>query len=296
MSKTVTEQLTVKRANAGRKRQGLRQLMKSPSILFGSALIIVLVLLSVISFLGLLPYGPSEQEASERLLSPSARHIFGTDQFGRDVFSRVASGVSNSIFISAVAVVFSTVLGTLGGVVSGYFRKTTDLVVGGFTNILFAFPSLLLALTLAAVFPRTWFTVAIAIAVVYIPIFVRVTRGPVLSLRKAEYVDASKALGMNSISIIWSHIIPNIGGILAVQVALTLSWGVLTEASLSFLGFGTPPPATSLGSMVYDSQSLIAVAPWTLWGPGCALILLIVSLNLIGDGLRDYLDPNRKVR
>ena len=271
-------------------------LLRSPSGLTGFVIVVLLSLIAVGSGLGLLPFDPAAQDATSRLQPPSATHWFGTDQFGRDIFSRGASGVANSALVALVAVACSATVGTVGGVVAGYLRGTGDTIIGGLTNILFAFPPLLLALTLASVFDRNWFTVAIAIAVVYTPIFVRVTRGPVLSLREMEYVSAARATGMGAIGIMARHVLPNITGILIVQITLSLSWAVLTEASLSFLGFGTPPPAASLGSMVFDAQTLVVAAPWTMFAPGAMLILLIVGLNLLGDGLRDALDPNRKGR
>ncbi|QEW01943.1 ABC transporter permease [Microbacterium lushaniae] len=293
MSDTVTVAApAVAPRSAGR---AFAPLLRSPSGLTGLIIVGVFVLLSIASASGLLG-DPSAQDTTARLQPPSPAHLFGTDQFGRDVFARVASGVVNSALVALVAVGFAAVVGTVGGVVSGYLRGIGDSVIGGITNVLFAFPPLLLALTLASVFTRNWFTVAVAIAVVYTPIFVRVTRGPVLSLREIDYVSAAKATGMGSVGIMARHILPNITGILIVQITLSLSWAVLTEASLSFLGFGTPPPAASLGSMVFDAQTLIVAAPWTMAGPGLVLILLIIGLNLLGDGLRDALDPHRKGR
>ncbi len=274
----------------------LRVLLRSPSGVAGLAITLVLALLAGVSFLGWLPHGPAAQDALSRLQGPSGEHWFGTDQFGRDIFSRTASGVANSVLIAVVAVGVAAVVGVLGGIVAGFLRGVTDTVIGGLTNVLFAFPPLLLALTLASVFTRNWFTVAIAIAVVYTPIFVRVARGPVLTLREIDYVNAARATGMHPAGIMARHVLPNIGGIVIVQVTLSLSWAVLTEASLSFLGLGTPPPAASLGSMVFDARTLVTVAPWTMLAPGAVLILLVVGLNLLGDGLRDALDPSGRGR
>jgi peptide/nickel transport system permease protein len=272
----------------------LRRLLRSPSSATGGALLLLLLLLAIASALGVLPFDPAGQDRTARLQMPSAVHWFGTDQFGRDVFARVASGVANSALVALVAVTVAAVVGTIAGVVAGFLRGVADIAVGGVTNVLFAFPPLLLALTLASVFERNWFTVAIAIAVVYTPIFVRVTRGPVLSLREVDYVSAARATGMHATSIMLRHVLPNITSILIVQITLSLSWAVLTEASLSFLGLGTPPPAASLGSMIFDARTLASVAPWTLFCPGIVLILLVVGLNLLGDGLRDALDPTAR--
>ena len=159
------------------------------------------------------------------------------------------------------------------------------------TNVLFAFPPLLLALTLATTLTRSWPTIALAIAIVYVPIFVRVTRGPVLSLRETDFVRAARVLGLPTWRILLRHILPNISAIVTVQVTLSLSWAVLTEASLSFLGLGSPPPAPSLGAMVFDAKVLAATAWWTLAAPGAVIVIFVVGLNLLGDGLRDALDP-----
>lgn len=269
-------------------------ILRSPSGLAGVIITAVLLGLSVASSFGWLPFDPLAQDPPSRLQAPSAVHWFGTDQFGRDIFSRVAAGVANSAIIAIVAVAFATVIGTLGGLVAGFFRGIPDGMIGGVTNVLFAFPPLLLALSLASVFERNWFTVAIAIAIVYVPIFVRVTRGPVLSLRETDFVRAATVLGMSRSRVLLGHILPNITGIVIVQVTLSLSWAVLTEASLSFLGLGTPPPAPSLGSMIFEARTLVSVAPWAMIAPGVVVVLFVVGLNLLGDGLRDALDPRNR--
>lgn len=268
--------------------------MRSPSGLTGAILIAILTIITVLSALGLLPYDPLAQDPPSRMLGPSLDHLFGTDQFGRDVFSRVAAGVANSALISVVAVAFATVIGTFAGLIAGFFRGVWDGMIGGVTNVLFAFPPLLLALALVSVFERNWLTIAIAIAIVYIPIFIRVTRGPVLSLREIEYVKAATSTGQSRIMVMFNHVLPNITSIIIIQVTLSLSWAVLTEASLSFLGLGTPPPAPSLGSMIFEARSLVYIAPWTMVFPGLVVIALVVGLNLLGDGLRDVLDPRNR--
>ena len=199
-----------------------------------------------------------------------------------------------SILRIVVAVAFATVIGTFAGSVAGFYRGVSDGVISGVTNVLFAFPPLLLALSLASVFQRNWFTIAIAIAIVYVPIFIRVTRGPVLSLREIEFVKAATSSGQRRSAILTRHVLPNITSIIIVQITLSLSWAVLTEASLSFLGLGTPPPAPSLGSMIYDARTLVTIAPWTMIAPGVVMVLLVVGLNLLGDGLRDALDPKNR--
>jgi peptide/nickel transport system permease protein len=274
--------------------QQLRALVGSPSGIAGVIITAIIVVLSICALFGWLPYDPIAQNPAVRLQAPSSAHWFGTDQFGRDIFSRSAAGVGNSALIAVVAVTFATFFGTLGGLVSGFFRGASDGIIGGITNVLFAFPPLLLALSLASVFERNWFTVAVAIAIVYVPIFVRVTRGPVLSLRETDFVRAATVLGLSRTRVLLGHVLPNITGIVIVQITLSLSWAVLTEAALSFLGLGTPPPAPSLGSMIFEAKTLVSIAPWAMYAPGAIVILFVVGLNLLGDGLRDALDPRNR--
>lgn len=281
------------RPGAARANRIARRLLASPSGAVGAvltALVLLLVVLSLAHVFG----DPIAQNPADSLQAPSPAHPFGTDRFGRDLLARCAAGLANSVLVSVVAVAFATVIGTAGGLVAGFFRKAPDRVIGAVTNILFAFPPLLLALALASAFQRTWFTIAVAIGVVYVPIFVRVTRGPVLTLRETDFVRAATVLGMGRARVLLGHVLPNITSIVIVQVTLSLSWAVLTEASLSFLGLGTPPPAPSLGSMVFDASTLVYIAPWTMIAPGAVLVVFVVGLNLLGDGLRDALDPKNR--
>jgi peptide/nickel transport system permease protein len=279
-------------AAAGPRRGGAwAAAFRSPAGVIGLVLMVIVVAAALMSLFGLTPYSPSHQNVAASLRAPDGAHWFGTDQFGRDVFSRVASGVANSLRIAIVSVAAASVAGTLLGVLAGYYQGIVDRIVGVITNVLFAFPSLLLALALAATLARSWLTVSLSIAIVYMPIFARVSRAPVLTLRSADYVLASTAIGRRRLSTLFEHILPNIRSILVVQVTLSLSWAILTEASLSFLGFGTPPPAASLGGMVEDAQTLTSVAPWMLLFPGAAIIVAVIGLNLLGDRLRAALDP-----
>lgn len=291
---TDISQTPVLAPGGGRTLERVRLLLRSRSGLSGLLIVVLLALLSLVSAFGLLPFDPLAQDPPSRLQPPSGTHWFGTDQFGRDVFSRVAAGVANSALIAVVAVAFATVVGTVCGLIAGFYRGFSDGAITAVTNVLFAFPPLLLALSLASVFDRNWFTIAVAIAIVYVPIFIRVTRGPVLSLREVEYVKAAKSTGQSRMATMFRHVLPNITSIIIVQVTLSLSWAVLTEASLSFLGLGTPPPAPSLGSMIFEARTLLTIAPWTMIAPGVVVVLLVVGLNLLGDGLRDSLDPRNR--
>ena len=268
-----------------------RALWSTPSGAVGAMLTGLVLLGSVLAWLGLLPFDPIAQHAADRLQGPSGTYWAGTDQFGRDVFSRVLAGAAGSLRVAVVAVAISTVIGVGAGLAAGYFGGAVRAPVLAVTNVLFAFPPLLLALALATAFSRNWFTIAVAIAVVYVPIFVRVARGPVLSLREVDFVRAAVVVGMPTRRILLREILPNITGVVIVQVTLSLSWAVLTEASLSFLGLGTPPPAPSLGSMIYESRVLVSTAWWTMIAPGAVIFVFVIGLNLLGDGLRDVLDP-----
>ena len=274
-----------------------RALVSTRTGVVGTVLVALMVIGALAAWFGLTPYDPIDQRPVDRLKAPSGTFWLGTDIFGRDVFSRSIAGAASSIRVAVVAVGISAVIGTFLGLVSGYARSSAVRApVLGLTNILFAFPPLLLALALASAFTRTWFTIAVAIAIVYIPIFVRVVRGPVLTLRETDFVRAAETVGMSAPRILLREILPNLLPVIIVQVTLSLSWAVLTEASLSFLGLGTPPPAPSLGSMVYEARVLVTTAWWTMVGPGVLLVLLVVGLNLLGDALRDVLDPRRARR
>jgi peptide/nickel transport system permease protein len=268
-----------------------RRLLRSPAGLIGLVLVALVVVAAFAGLLGLTPYDPIAQHPEDRLQGPSAQYWFGTDQFGRDVLSRCLAGVGNSLRVAAVAVAIAGLVGTAAGICAGYFGNWFRGLVLAVANVLFAFPPLLLALTLAVAFTRNWLTIAVAIAVVYVPIFVRVSRGPVLSLRETDFIKAARVLGIPTWRILTRHLLPNIAAIVIVQVTMSLSWAVLTEASLSFLGLGNPPPAPSLGSMVFEAKVLAGTAWWTLAAPGAVIVMFVVGLNLLGDGLRDALDP-----
>jgi len=277
--------------DATRRTRAWLSAFRTPAGVVGVILMLIVLVVALLSLFGLTPYDPAHQNVADSLKSPGSGHLFGTDQFGRDIFSRVSSGLANSLRIAIVSVAAAAISGTVLGVLGGYYQGIVDRIVGVVTNVLFAFPSLLLALALAATLKRNWLTVSLSIAIVYLPIFARVARGPVLTLRSADYVLASTAIGRSRFSTLFEHVLPNMRGILVVQITLSLSWAILTEASLSFLGFGTPPPAASLGGMVYDAQTLTSVAPWMLLFPGIALIVAVIGLNLLGDSLRAALDP-----
>jgi peptide/nickel transport system permease protein len=270
-----------------------RRLLASRSGAVGAALTGVVLVAALAALAGLVPHDPIVQHPADRLLNPSWTYLLGTDQFGRDTLARCMAGAAASLQVSLLAVGLATVVGTTIGVIAGWYGGWIDLVAMRLTDIFFAFPAILLALTVIAALGRGWFNVAIAIAIVYTPIFVRMARAPVLSLREAQYVLAGRLLGFSVPRLLLRHVLPNISSIVIVQVTLALSWAILTESSLSFLGLGEPPPAPSLGQMVSEAKSLAVVAPWTLFAPALVIVIAVIGLNLLGDGLRDALDPTQ---
>jgi peptide/nickel transport system permease protein len=280
-------------------RHGLmRALWRSRNGRVGLVLVVLVVAAAISAAFGGTPYDPQFQNSSALLAAPSWSHPFGTDQFGRDILSLVLDGIGVSLKIACLSVLIAGGIGTIAGIVAGFLGRWTSAVIMRITDMLFAIPAILLALIVVAALGAGWLNSAIAIGVGYIPIFVRVVRGPVLSLRESGYVLAGRVLGFSRRRLLFRHILPNVAGILAVQVSLALAWSVLAEASLSFLGLGPPPPTASLGEMVYQSASsgLAAIDWWTLAFPSVMIVLAVIGFNLLGDGLRDAIDPRTRKR
>jgi peptide/nickel transport system permease protein len=254
-------------------------------------LLAIMILLGLASLVAINPHNPNDQDVFHQLKGPSGSHLFGTDNFGRDVFSRVQAGILLSLEISVIAVAICTVVGTLAGILAGYLGGIVSAAIMGAADLLFAVPSILLALAIVTGLGPGTLNSALAVGIGYSPIFARVVRGPVLAVREADYVKAGAVLGLSRRRILFRHILPAVSGVLAVQVTLALGWAVLTEASLSFLGLGPPPPASSLGLMVSDGTDIARIAWWNLAFPAAAIVVLIIGFNLLGDALRDVFDP-----
>jgi peptide/nickel transport system permease protein len=262
----------------------------------GLVLTAVVVVIGLLGAFGLLPHDPIAQTPEHRLQSPSGSYWSGTDQFGRDIASRVATGIWVSLRVAVVSVAVATVIGSVMGIAAGFFGGWVDQVISRFVDILFAFPAILLALALVSALGTGWGNTAIAIAVVYTPIFARVSRGPTLSVATAEYIKAQRVLGIPMWRILLRHVLPNVSAPIVVQVTLAVSWAILTESALSFLGLGTQPPQASLGLMVSDARDYLNTAWWTLVFPAAAIVVSVIALNLLGDGLRSALDPRSDAR
>lgn len=268
--------------------------LKSTSGVVGGVLVLVMVVISLLSAFGITPHDPLIQDPVNALQGPSSQYWFGTDQFGRDILSRCMDGMRRSMTVSITAVSIATLVGVFLGVMGGYFGKVLDGFVVRFSDVIFAFPAILLALAIVNSLGNSWIDTSLAIAVVYTPIFIRVARGPVLSVKEMDYVKAVRILGFSTPKVLFSHILPNVLPTIVIQIALSMSWAILTESGLSFLGLGTQPPDASLGLMVSEAQALAAFAWWTLAFPSLFITIAVVGLNLVGDGLRDSLDPARR--
>ncbi len=223
--------------------------------------------------------------------SPSRDYPFGTDEFGRDVFSRLLYGARVSFQVGIIAVGIAGTCGVLMGVAAGYLRGWTDNIITLLMDIIYAFPAVLLAIAIITLRGNSLTNAMIAIAVVYTPPFVRIVRGAVLTVRNTAYVESAKAAGGSTPRILLRHIIPNITAPLIVQISLSFAFAILSEAALAFLGLGNKAPAASWGSMVSSSYGFLQLAPWAAIFPGVAIALAVLGFNLLGDGLRDALDP-----
>ena len=253
-----------------------------------------LVLLAAIFGSLLAPFAPSKQNLAQRLRSPTPQNIFGTDDFGRDIFSRVLHGARISLQVAVVVLVIALVVGVVVGAVAGLRGGWVDAVLMRFTDLFLAFPALIFAsaisATLGGVFdPLT--NASIALSTVYWPWYARLMRGQVLSLAQQEFVIAARAIGMPTWQIIARHMLRNSAPILLVQLSLDIGYAILYTSALSFLGLGAQRPAPEWGLMLSDSRKYVQTAPWTMFFPGAALTLTVLAFNLLGDGLRDYLDP-----
>ncbi len=276
------------------KRDWVHYYFKSTSGVIGLFLVLVMVILSLISALNLAPIDPLEQNPIDALQGPSGTYWFGTDQFGRDIFSRSIDGMSRSLSVALLSVGIAAAVGVILGVVGGFFGGWLDNLVVRASDVIFAFPAILLALAIVNSLGNSWIDTSIAIAIVYTPIFIRVARGPVLTVKEMDYVKSVRVLGFSTPRILIRHVMPNVLAPIVVQIALSLSWAILTESGLSFLGLGTQPPDASLGLMVSEAQALASFAWWTLAFPSLFITVVVVGLNLVGDGLRDALDPARR--
>ncbi|HYD70075.1 ABC transporter permease [Azospirillum sp.] len=266
------------------------RLLRSPGLILGAALTAALVGMALLS-LGWTPYPPAEMNIAQRLAAPSAAHPLGTDQFGRDVLSMVMGGAWNSIVVALVAVAIGAGVGVPLGALAAARRGWVDEAVMRFNDFAFAFPALLSAVMITALAGPGAVNAIIAIGIFNIPVFARLTRGAALALWQRDFVLAARVAAKGDAAITVEHILPNLAGLLIVQATIQFALGILAEASLSYLGLGVQPPAPSWGKMLNEAQTYIYSAPRLAIFPGLAIALSVLGLNLLGDGLRDLLDP-----
>ncbi len=268
----------------------VRRFMSNRLAVTGCALLTIIFLMAIFAPL-LATQPPLEMKVTDRLKAPSAAYWFGTDEFGRDVYSRVVHGSRISISVGLSVVVISSVLGLVLGLYSAYYRHLDNLIMRVVDGLM-AFPAVLLAIAIMAALGPKVENVIISISVVYIPTVARTVRSAALVVREQTYIEAIQALGGKPWRIIWRHIAPNCMSPLIVQATFIFAYAVIIEASLSFLGAGTPPPQPSWGNILSDGRTLIRQAWWIMVFPGIAIVMTVLGLNLIGDGLRDLLDPH----
>jgi peptide/nickel transport system permease protein len=275
-------------------RVGSWRLLLGNPVTTTSAVVLVGIVVVALTARRIAPYGTNKIDVADALQPPTGAHWFGTDELGRDIFSRVLLAAHASLQIAIASVAFAFVVGVTIGVISGYRGGLLDAVLMRAVDVMFAFPVLLLALAIVAILAPGSATTILAIGIVYTPIFARVARASTLSVRVEPFVAVSRTLGTGHLYILGRHILPNIAGPVIVQTSVSLAFAILSEAALSFLGLGIQPPEPSWGRMLFDAQGFVQRAWWMGVFPGAAIFATVLAFNLLGDGLRDVLDPKQR--
>lgn len=272
-----------------------RNFKKNKGAMVGIAVLLIIILTTIIvGFTVDYKQQIVKQVAKDRLQAPNANHIFGTDQYGRDIFLRVAYGARYSLTVGIVAVMVSLAIGGVLGIVAGYFGGWVEGVIMRICDIFSSIPSMLLAICISTAFGANIFILMIAVGVVTVPAFARVARASVMTVRDQEFIEAARAIGAGRLNIMFRHILPNSLAPIIVQVTMRVGSAIITAASLSFLGLGVPPPAPEWGAMLAEGRTFIRDHSYMTMFPGLAIVLTVLSINLIGDGLRDAMDPKLK--
>jgi peptide/nickel transport system permease protein len=275
------------------RRKGVLSLFRSSPRTALGAIVLVVIMLAAIFAEAITPYPPNQQNLRNRLQPPSAEHLLGTDQFGRDVFTRIVYGGRVSLQVGFISVGIALAIGGLMGLMAAFYGRWVDSVVSGFVDVLLALPAFLLALAIVAALGPSLTNVMIAVGIANVPSFARITRSAVLTIMELDYVTAANALGARDVRIMIKHVIPNAISPVIVQVTLSLAGAILAAAGLSFLGLGAQPPTAEWGSMLNSARPFIRDAHWAVTFPGLAIMITVLVLNMVGDGLRDALDPRR---
>ncbi len=270
-----------------------KRLIKNKLTVVGAVLITIMALMAIFSP-WLNTHDPYKMDFKQRLQAPSQEHYLGTDEYGRDVYSRIILGSTVAMKVGFFSVSISLIFGVLLGLFSGYYGGWTDSIIMRIMDAIVTFPTLLLAIGIMAVLGPGLINLMIAIGVVYTPRFARVVRSSVLSIREKEYIEAAKITGCNNFSIIFEHILPNCWPPVIILSTINFGYAILWEAALSYLGLGAPPPTPSWGSVLSEGKDFMIIAPWLTTFPGIAIAFVVLGLNLFGDGLRDVLDPRLK--
>lgn len=274
-----------------RRARSKRGAIKGFSQLWLGSVIVAVVLFVALAGPLMTSRGPLEQNLAMRNRPPSAEYWFGTDRYGRDVFARVVYGAKISMTVGGVVTLVSLAGGMVIGAITGYYRGKVDQVLMRVIDVFMSFPAILVAIAVMAVLGQGVANLIFALTVIHVPRLARTVRGAVVQVREREFVEAIRALGASDVRIIVRHVAPNALAPVLVQASLTFVDAIRTEATLSFLGLGTPPPLPSWGNMLDDARALLHFAPWTMFFPAAAIAITILGLNLLGDGLRDKLDP-----
>lgn len=268
----------------------VRKLRRHPVGLIAALTVLIVIVCAVLAE-AVTPHSPTTQNYTSILKPPSAQFWLGTDEFGRDILSRIIFGARVSILVGASSVAFAVLVGSGLGLLAGYAGGAFDEITMRLMDALYAFPAIILALAITVVLGPGVPNVIAALAIVYTPVFARITRASVLSVKSRDFVSAAVALGGRSGRIIFQHVAPNVLAPIVVQASLSVSFAIITEASLSFLGVGVQPPTPSWGAMLRSGYGYLELAPWYALYPGTAIFVTVLALNLMGDALRDFLDP-----
>src|SRR5690625_84455 len=269
------------------------KLQKNKAAMIGGFLILFFIVIAIIGpFIA--PYDPNTQIMVDKLAPPSVDHWFGTDHLGRDILSRIIHGMKITLYIGFFSVILGATVGVFLGIISGYYGKRTDMIIMRCMDVLLAFPGILLALAIVSVLGASLNNVIIAVAIFSVPVFARIVRGSTLAVKNLEYIDAIKVLGASDARIIFKHILPNVTSPLIVQATLNIATAILAASGLSFLGIGAQPPMPEWGAMLSDGRNYLYNAPHVAFFPGMAIVVVVLAFNILGDGLRDALDPKMK--
>ncbi|MGI6215397.1 MAG: ABC transporter permease [Christensenellales bacterium] len=286
--------VVLKKRKSTKQENVLQQLWQDPLGRMGFIGVAIIVLMAIFAPL-IAQFDVAQIHSADALQAPNATYWFGTDNFGRDIFSRIVYGARVSLVVGIVSVSIAAGIGFVLGLAAGYFEGKTETVIMMVMDVLFAFPSILLALLIVAVLGPSIINTMIAIGIVNIPVFTRTVRASVKSIKGLDYIANAKSIGLKDSKILFSHIAPNSLAAFTVQATLALSSGILTEATMSFLGLGIQPPAPSWGSMLSEARVYMELAPWMVIFPILFIVLTILSFNILGDALRDVLDPKLKL-